>query len=76
MWIKILATLSMVAVVGTGVALVSKAKSPGGGSGLAALGTNYDGAPIKTISSGGKVDLAEHVGEEGEYTIFEFTADW
>ncbi|MEM8710138.1 MAG: hypothetical protein AAGG01_04245, partial [Planctomycetota bacterium] len=64
------------AVLGTGAALVSKAQSPGGGSGLSALGTSYDGAPIKTISKGGRVNLAEHVGAEGEYTIFEFTADW
>lgn len=76
MWIKIAASVSLLAVVGAAAALVSKAQSPGGGSGLGALTTSYDGAPVKTISRGEKVDLAEHVGPEGELTIFMFSADW
>lgn len=75
MILKVFSCVALGAVVLAGVALVSKAESPGrtvGGGGSTTVGT----ADVETISRGETVTLEDHVQEDGVFTIFDFTADW
>ncbi len=75
MWLKLVAIVSMAGVLVFGAALVSKAQSPTPASG-GSSSASHDSTPVATISTGDKVDFGDHVSDQSEWTIFEFTADW
>jgi hypothetical protein len=75
MSMKLIAVLSLGAVLAVGGFLVSKAKSPTASVGVG-IGVVQDDSNVATISSGGEVELGAHIDPDGGYTLFEFTADW
>lgn len=75
MWPKLIAIVSMGGVLVFGAALVSKAKAPASTPGAGASRSG-DLGPVATISTGERVDLGAYASDKGEWTIFEFTADW
>lgn len=75
MWIKIGAAVLLGGTLFLGAALVSKAQKPGEVQGLSG-GAIAQGSPVETISTGERVDFADHVDPAWDTTVFEFMADW
>ncbi len=71
-----MAAVGLGGVLVFGAALVSKAKSPGGSPTSVASNPVSGSAKFAVISHGESVQLADHVGQGDEYTVFLFGADW